>query len=595
MFNKHEGILMELDNEQQIAISAKSPILVNASAGSGKTRCLITKILRLIASGINPASICAVTFTNKAANEMKERLKAQCNTDIKNLQVSTIHSLCVRIMKDFIQFTPLNLPFSIYDESDQQSIIKTIIKAREYKGDPKEYITAISNVKSVCESSHPDDIKEAFQKNNNNLNEFQFLKIYETYQNILWKNNACDFDDLLIYANVCLKHEKCSNHYSDLWRHILVDEFQDTSVIQYKIINQMYNPEKTETLFVVADFNQAIYCWRNANPENINDFIKKYEPTICNLSYNYRSGSSIINHANKFLQYGAPMVSKSAVAGQVSFTAFNSQEEEAEKISNALLRKGDFENTAILFRINSRSLLFERAFARRRIPYKVIGTPYYKRKVSKDLLSFLKASTNRSDLESLVRIVNVPARGFGEKKQEILLHEGWPYLKKMAEEMPKIQSFISLLDEIKDMSPYDAINEVLYQTEYRSTLKRDTDHTMLTSLIDISSGYRTIEELVLASTFLEEDSGYGVKLLTAHASKGLEFNTVLVVGLEEGVWPHRFSTDKREEDRLFYVACTRAKKHLNISYSKSRLYRGQTIPLFPSSLFIKGIKELKDF
>ena len=269
MFNKHEGILMELDNEQQIAISAKSPILVNASAGSGKTRCLITKILRLIASGINPASICAVTFTNKAANEMKERLKAQCNTDIKNLQVSTIHSLCVRIMKDFIQFTPLNLPFSIYDESDQQSIIKTIIKAREYKGDPKEYITAISNVKSVCESSHPDDIKEAFQKNNNNLNEFQFLKIYETYQNILWKNNACDFDDLLIYANVCLKHEKCSNHYSDLWRHILVDEFQDTSVIQYKIINQMYNPEKTETLFVVADFNQAIYCWRNADRRSV--------------------------------------------------------------------------------------------------------------------------------------------------------------------------------------------------------------------------------------------------------------------------------------------------------------------------------------
>lgn len=583
----------ELDNEQRIAVMAPSPVLVHASAGSGKTRCLITKILRLITSGVNPTNICAITFTNKAANEMKERLKSQCNKPLKDIQVSTIHSLCVRIMKDFIQYTPLNLPFSIYDEADQLSVVKTIVKSRGYEGEPRDYIKAISYIKSICDSEREEEIKEAFRNSDNNLDEFKFLKVYKTYQEILWKNNACDFDDLLIYANVCLKHEECSDYFSDLWHHILVDEFQDTSVIQYKIINQLYNSEKTETLFVVADFNQAIYCWRNANPENINDFIKKYEPTVCNISHNYRCASSIIDHANKFLQFGVPMVSKSSMTGQVSFTVFNSQEEEAEKIADALLRKRDFQNTAILFRVNTRSLLFERAFARRRIPYKVVGIPYYKRKVSKDLLSFLKAAVNHSDLESLVRIVNVPKRGFGEQKQEKLLHKGWPYLQKMAQEMPKIQSFIYLLDEIKSMSPYDAINEILYRTEYRGTLKRDSDHTMLTSLIDVASGYKTIEELVLASTFLEEDSGYGVKLLTAHASKGLEFETVLVVGLEDGVWPHRFSMNPAEEERLFYVASTRSKKILNISYAKSRLFRGHRIDNKPSTLFLNSFKNFK--
>ena len=582
--------MISLDEEQLEAVTANSPTLVNASAGSGKTRCLIAKIIRLIQQGADPASICAITFTNKAANEMKERLKSQCSAPIKDLQVSTIHSLCVRVIKKFIHHTYLNLPFSIYDDSDQLSVVKTIIKSREYRGEAKDFVMTISRIKSLCESLNIDDVKEKLKENDLDGGN-QFMEVFKSYQDILFKNNACDFDDLLVYAHDCLKHEDCSDYFSNLWHHILVDEFQDTSLIQYKIINRLYNSEKTETFFVVADFNQSIYGWRGANPENINDFIKKYEPTICNLSYNYRCSSSIITHANKFLQYGIPMVTKSISEGQVSFTGFDSQEDEAEKIANALLRKGDFETTAILFRINARSLLFERAFARRGIPYKIIGAlPYYKRRVAKDLLSALKAAANRSDLESLVRIVNVPKRGFGEQKQEKLLHEGWPYLEKMAQEMPKIQSFIDILDSIKDKEPYDAVEEFLYRTEYRDTLKKDSDYTMLSSFIDVAAGYKTIEDLILASTFLEEDSGHGVKLLSAHASKGLEFEKVLVVGVEDGLWPHRFSNNVKEEYRLFYVAISRAKRYLNISYSKSRLYRGQVIPVLPSSIFKKIAK-----
>lgn len=577
--------MISLDDEQQQAILAPSPTLVNASAGSGKTRCLIAKITWLLEQGINPINICAITFTNKAANEMKERLKSQSN--IRGMQVSTIHSLCVRIMKEFTQHTPLNLPFSIYDETDQLSVVKTIVKAREFPGDPKEYVSAISNMKS----KHSEDLLEEFKhyNYNNDLDEKNFIEIYETYQQILLKNNASDFDDLLIYAHDCLKNKDCSDYFSNLWHHILVDEFQDTSLIQYKIVNLMYNSEKTKTLFVVGDFNQSIYSWRGANPENINNFIKTYEPVVCNLSYNYRSSSEIINHANRFLQYGKPMIAKSATTGKVSFTEFSSQEDEAEQIANALRNKSDLENTAILFRVNTRSLLFERAFSQKHVPYKIVGAlPYYRRRVSKDLLSFVKASVNRSDLESLVRIVNVPKRGFGEKKQEKLLNEGWPHLEKMALEMPRIQAFIELLNQIQNQKPLDAVNEILFRTDYRKSLNKDSDFIMLDSFLNVISGFDTIEELILASTFLEEDTGHGVKLMTAHASKGLEFDRVLVVGVEDGLWPHRFSINRKEEERLFYVACTRAKKFLNISYSRSRLFRGEYIDVHPSTLFLNS-------
>lgn len=543
--------------------------MVNASAGSGKTRCLIAKIMYILESGTRPKNICAVTFTNKAAEEIKKRLKKYY--EINNIQISTIHSMCVRIIKTFPRHTHLRVPFSIYDDSDQLSVIKTIIKSREFPEDPREVLSTISRAKSEATEHELED--------NNRV-------IYEQYQEILKKNNACDFDDLLIYALQCLKQDDCRTYFSNLWKHIMVDEFQDTSVIQYNIIRALYNPGVTQTLFLVGDQNQSIYAFRAARPENMQDFIKTYNPSICYLTYNYRSCPEIIKHANNYLQFGKSMIAKSQVSGKVSMTRFNSREDEAEKIAQALLKMEDYENTAILYRVNSRSLLFEQAFSRYGIPYKVVGSlPFYQRKVIKDLVGYLRAATNPNDIESLARIVNVPKRGFGDTKKERLFLEGRSYVEKVAEDMPAIRSFLDLLNDVKHKSPYDAVQEVLYRTQYRSSLTKDSDLEMIDAFLDILPQFPSVDELVMAATFLERDTGKGVRLMTGHSSKGMEFDRVFVVGIEQGVWPHVMSSDFDEESRLFYVSITRAKKYLNISYSKSRIYRGQIMETEPSNLF----------
>jgi DNA helicase II / ATP-dependent DNA helicase PcrA len=565
----------ELNDEQWRTIIASSPTMVNASAGSGKTRCLISKIRHILDNGAPVSSICAITFTNKAAKEMKERLKKYC--EVSKMQVSTIHSMCVKIIHKFAHHTPLKTPFSIYDDGHQTSIVKTIMKARDMEGSPYEFLSAISRAKSEqAESRLSGD----------------YLEIYNTYQEILLKNNACDFDDLLIYALKCTEQPDCKEYFTNLWRHILVDEFQDTSVVQYKIILNFYNRLKTKTLYIVGDHNQSIYGFRGARPDNIVDFIEKHKPTICDLTYNYRSHSEIISHANKFLHFGKPMVAKSAGTGRVSFTQFNNQEDEANRIADAIQKMGDYSEIAILYRTNARSLFFERALASRRIPYKVVGDiPFYRRKIVKDLMSFCRAAENQKDIESLNRIVNVPKRGFGGAKQERLLKEGWPFLEECAQTMPAINSFVHLLNDIKGRSPKEAIQMVLNTTGYRSTLEKESDHSMLETFLEISSAFSTTEELILASTFLEEDSGRGVKLMTAHASKGLEFDRVFVVGVEREVWPHKLSLNPEEEERLYYVACSRARKFLNVSYSRSKTFRGIPVVVDPSYLFLSSCRK----
>jgi len=571
--------LYGLNDEQWGAITAKSPTICMASAGSGKTRTLVARIRYILDDqGHDPRNILAITFTNKAANEMKERLKS-FYPNLAGMQISTIHSMCVKIIKTFIQHTPLKHPFSIYDDSDQMSVIKTVIKARNLTLDPWETLSAISRAKA--------EEKEKFLDKDT-------IIAYKAYQEILIKNNALDFDDLLIYANNCLQHDDCRAYYSNLWQHILVDEFQDLSNIQYKIILALYE-EKTKTFFAAGDQNQSIYGFRGAQPENMKKFIEQYKPSIINLTFNYRSCSEIITHANNFLQFGKPMVPKTASQGMVSFTQFQSQEDEAEKIALALQKMQDYENTAILFRVNSRTLQFEKVFTQKRIPYKIVGAlPFYKRRIAKDLLSYCKVAVNRSDIESLVRIVNVPKRGFGETRQEKLLLEGWPYLIKSADEIPRIGGFINLLDEVRSQSPLDAVNQILHHTEYRSTLKTDNDRIMLDSFLNVISGYDSIDELILASSFIEQDTGRGVKLMSAHASKGLEFDRVFVVGVEDELWPHKLAEDLTEENRLYYVAVTRAKKYINISYSKSRLYRGTKLDVLPSPLFTNSYQAYKN-
>lgn len=578
-----------LNDEQITAIKAPSPTFVNASAGSGKTRCLVAKIQSLLDSGVLPESILAITFTNKAAEEMKTRLKSGSG-NISRMQVSTIHSMCVRIIRGFIRYTYLKYPFSIYDDSDQLSVVKAIVKAKNLSNDPAEYLYAIGTFK--CDGILPEQVENIpVGKDYKPLD--NFVEVYNQYQSILKQNNACDFDDLLILAYGCLQHEDCQNYYSNLWKHILVDEFQDTSKIQYKIILSFYKPHITRTFFAVGDVNQSVYSWRGAYPKNVDNFIKDYKATVCFLTYNYRSSSEIVKHANIFQQFGKPMVSKSMTAGKVSLTEFSSIEDEAERIAQAIISMGDYNNTAIIYRINTRSIFFEQTFSRYRIPYKVVNElPFYQRKVCKDLLAALSAANNPDDRTSLARIINHPKRGFGDAKKVKLLEQGRSYLDTIYGDMPLIKSFMDLLNDIKGKNPSEAIFDYLNRSNYWETVEKDSDRYMIKAFQDVVVAFNNVEELILSSTFLERDSGDGVNLITAHGSKGLEFNRVFVVGLEEGLWPHANSKDIEEEFRLYYVATSRAKNYLNLSYSKSRNYRGTILSNSPSKLFLQSYQAL---
>jgi DNA helicase-2/ATP-dependent DNA helicase PcrA len=252
-----------------------------------------------------------------------------------------------------------------------------------------------------------------------------------------------------------------------------------------------------------------------------------------------------------------------------------------------------YDTIAILYRVNARSVAFERAFGAYHIPYHIVGdTGFFRRRVSRDLLAYMKCANNPADVESLARIVNVPKRGFGETKKEQLFMEGRPYLEKIASTMTPIENLLTLLDRLKGKRPYDAIKDILDSTEYEKTLTRDSDVPMLETFMSISSGFETVEDLVLYSSMLEEDNKRGVKLMTAHASKGLEFDRVFVVGVEKGVWPHEYSSNTEEEERLFFVASTRGKRYLNLSYSKSTIYRGKVTETYPSYLFTQTYNKI---
>lgn len=577
-----------LNDEQYDAVTTASPVFLNASAGSGKTRCLTEKVHLLLDSGAQPGSILAITFTNKAAKEMKDRLKKY--GDINKMQISTIHSMCVRIIRKFLHYTYLKYPFSIYDESDQMGIVKAVVKALDLPGKPYEYLKTISGFKS--EGILPDKIVDIpLGEDGHPLP--HFIPVYKQYQELLKQNNACDFDDLLIFACDCLQHEDCKRYYTMVWRHILVDEFQDTSTIQYKIIMSFYDPTVTRTLFGVGDLNQSIYSFRGAKPKNINDFIETYKANLKELSYNYRSCSEVISMANKFQQFGKPMIPKTATTGKVSVTEFMSFEDEATRIAQAILQMGDYNKTAIIYRANTRSLYFEQQFAKNRIPYKVVNElPFYQRKVCKDLLAALTAANNPDDRSSLARIINSPKRGFGEVKKVKLLEHGRAYVEGNYDDFPLVRPFMDLLDKIKGLSPAHALTEYLNGSGYMKTIEKEGDRYMIQALQNVVVAFPTVEELILASSFLERDAGNGVNLITAHGSKGLEYDRVFVVGVEEGLWPHSNAKDIEEEERLYYVAITRAKRYCNISYSKSRSYKGTILNNTPSYLFLDSYKHI---
>lgn len=614
----------------------KGPLLILAGAGSGKTRVLTHRIAYLIDElDVNPWNILAITFTNKAAKEMRERVDNIVGYGSENIWVSTFHSTCVRILRRYIDCLGYDTNFTIYDTDDQKSLIRDVCKflnidTKTYK--ERSLLSAISAAKD--ELITPERYEREAQ---GDLTKSKYASVYKEYQKRLKQNNALDFDDL-IFKTVELfeNHPHALEYYQKRFKYIMVDEYQDTNTVQFKLISILAasrneDGEIEHNLCVVGDDDQSIYKFRGANIYNILNFEKQFSSTkVIKLEQNYRSTSNILNAANEVIHNNLGRKDKrlwtdNGEGEPLSFTQFDTEYEEANEIVsdmyNLILNEGhDYNEFAILYRTNAQSRIFEEKLILRNIPYKIVGgTNFYQRKEIKDILAYLKTIDNGLDDIAVKRIINIPRRGIGlttiDRVTDYAIWNGMSFYEalKHAESIPglgrgtsKISPFVSLIEILKskmakpEYSLEDLINEVLEATGYLSELEaEDTEESQarienINELINKVVAYeKAAEEEPTLSGFLEEvalvadidnleDSNNVVVLMTLHSAKGLEFPYVYLCGMEEGIFPSYMCinsddpTDIEEERRLCYVGITRAMKRLYLSAARQRMVRGET-------------------
>jgi len=616
------SLLNDLNPVQEKAVlETEGPLLVFAGAGSGKTRVLTYRIAYLIEEkGIPPWNIFAVTFTNKAADEMKERVEHLLGTSAKGAWVSTFHSACVRILRQHIEHLGFQKKFVIYDEEDQERHLKTVMKELDLDFrmfNPRAMQSAIEKLKNegiTPDQYHPSPFN-IFQK--------RLASVYQRYQEDLRRNNALDFDDLLTDVVVLFnRFPEVLRSYQERCRYVMVDEFQDTNLIQYHLIRQIVNRHRN--ICVVGDDDQSIYRWRGAEVGNILNFEKDFPETrVITLEQNYRSTQNILRAANQ-------MVSKNRSRKEKVLWTKNPEgeiltlyvgEEEADE-ARFIVRKivelihpssgsvRPYSEIAIFYRINAQSRAMEDELVRQQIPYTIVGgVKFYERKEIKDVLAYLKLITNPSDSLSLKRIINIPPRGIGEKTIEKIeafsREKGLPLYEGMKQSLQedglspaakgKIEDFIHLMEEFREEAKHLSLSQLtlalLGKSDYLRRLKEEgTDEAFsrienIDELISVMMEFEQGGEEVSLETFLDkvslvtdvdlyEDKGNRVSLMTLHCAKGLEFPLVFIVGLEEGLLPHyrrgEEIEDLEEERRLFYVGMTRAKERLFLSRAERR-------------------------
>lgn len=619
----------ELNTKQKEAVDTlEGPLLILAGAGAGKTKTITHRILNLIKNGVQPSSILAITFTNKAAKEMRDRVFLLIEQD-KTLNipisfterpfVSTFHAMGVHIIKENSALLGIPRHFTIYDRNDSKRAIKNALE--EIGLDPKQYepgtiLNAISREKGdgITLISYKNSQKEYFQK--------IVAQVWEKYEATLASEKSLDFDDLLLKTAILLKnHELVRKHYQNVWKYIHVDEYQDTNKVQYEIIKLL--GEKTHNVCVVGDGDQSIYGWRGANIENILDFEKEYpEAKIVILEENYRSTQTILTAANNVIKKNVMrkeknLFTKNVEGEKLELLISYSEQEEANMVADKareLIENGtDPREIAVLYRANFQSRTLEEAFLRKEIPYQVLGVKFFERKEIKDILSFIKASLNRESINDLVRIINVPPRGIGKTTilkviagQENTLG---PSLR------IKVSQFLDLLERIKDVaikqSPSQLIKYIIRETGIEMAYRKGTGEEQeklenIRELVSVATQYdalptgeaieKLLENAALATDQdeLEKDNN-AVRLMTVHASKGLEFDYVFITGLEEDLFPHQrlgeaevSQSEAEEERRLFYVALTRARKKVFLSYALLRTIYGAQKVNTPSN-FISDI------
>lgn len=601
-------ILEGLNKAQQEAVETTiGPVLILAGAGSGKTKTLTHRIAALIEGGVLPNEILALTFTNKAAREMRERLARLLrreNSFSFMPWMGTFHSICVKILRIEAENVGLDKSFVIYDTDDRLALIKRAMKELQISDKsvkPRAVEGAISKAKN--ENKMPDEMMaEAYYPNQQNI-----ARIYERYEEMRKKADAVDFDDLLLYVARMLKERKdLREKWQKRFKHILIDEYQDTNHIQYEIVKMLVNEERN--ICCVGDDWQSIYSWRGADFTNILNFERDFPGAkVIKLEQNYRSTQNILDAAQKIITKNVQRSEKELFteAGKgdpITIHQARDEQDEARWVAATIGKmRRPLSDFAVLYRTNAQSQAFERAFMDYRIPYKLVGgVRFYDRKEIRDIVAYLHLVVNPNDVVSLTRVINVPTRGIGEKSiQKILAGDIDGLTAKTRAAYTKFSDTLSMLRErnAAGVGPADIIEELLRKIDYRNylndgdKLKAEERNENLTVLIGESGAYETLDEFLADAALMssaDESAGENaVTLMTLHAAKGLEFPVVFLVGLEEGLLPHVRSMDESAEDveeerRLTYVGMTRAMQELFLSYANSRFMFGGRNYNFPS-------------
>ena len=637
------SLLTGLNKEQQQAVQhTEGPLLILAGAGSGKTKVLTVRIAHLLAQGVNPYEILAITFTNKAAKEMKSRVEGLVGDVANRIWLSTFHSFCAKFLRfEIDSFLGYNSNFTIYDTSDSQAVIKAALKALNL--DDKYYpvgamIAAISDAKNQLLFASD------FRKQARDFYQQKVADVYEYYERELRKNNALDFDDLLLVAVKLLQSNAAVlDKYSHRFRYVMIDEYQDTNHAQYLLAKLLASHWKN--IAVVGDADQSIYAWRGADIQNILDFEKDYPNcTSIKLEQNYRSTKIILDAANAVIDNneGRPeknlWTDKTEGAKIQHFTA-QSEHEEAAFIGDTIAKKHDIHDVpygdmAILYRTNAQSRVLEEALIKRALPYTMVGgTKFYDRKEIKDVLAYLRVLYNPFDDLSLLRIINVPKRSIGAttvaKLQEYARANGTSLFMTLTQlhlidsikgkTKEKLEEFgiliFTLVSEMENRTVLDILESILDRTGYLAQLEESTDPQdqaraeNIGELLSVAKDFQDTNPSGTVEDFLEqvalvndvdsfEQEEAKVTLMTLHAAKGLEFPIVFLCGLEEGLFPHSRTLmnpeEIEEERRLAYVGITRAEKELYISNATTRTVFGRTSSYLPSRFIDEIPEELVD-
>lgn len=612
------------DRQKEAVLQTEGPVLIVAGAGAGKTKTITHRILNLIHKGVAPSEILAITFTNKAASEMRERMDKLLENDttlnlplhsIERPLLSTFHSLGVRILRENAPALGLSRNFTIFDKSDSKRAIK---EALEYCNiDPKQFDPG--KIQNVISRQKGDGITpESFKsKMGNEYLQSIVGRVWEKYESILVREKSLDFDDLLLKTLSLLRNNtEAREHYQNTWKYIHIDEYQDTNKVQYLISKIL--AEKSRNICVVGDVDQNIYSWRGADIQNMLSFEEDYPETkVIMLEENYRSTQTILSVANTVIKKNKfrkekNLFTNNPIGEKVGLFEGYDESDEAYFIANkikSLIEQGvKAEEIAILYRANFQSRIIEEALLHYEVPYHVLGTRFYERKEIKDALSYVRAALNPDSLSDIKRIINVPARGIG-KVTIVKMFSGQEAGLPPATRA-KIQNFRNLLTEIAknvgEKKPSEIFTDLIKKTGMEEALLDGTDEGIervenIKELVTLATKYddmpfptgieKMLEEAALAS---DQDSLIkkqinAVKVMTVHAAKGLEFDYVFITGLEENLFPHKrlgesnqSEQDKEEERRLFYVALTRARKKLFLCYASIRTIFGSKQMNIPS-------------